>query len=136
MRRDDSRVSSKQKRGFGIRRRLLSALPFLPSSLSRAAVERGVERPRLTPDASRLTQYAQVVPGYRLRFPQDEGSHPAFRTEWWYITGWLDTPARAARGFQITFFRTRPAIDENNPSTFTPRQIIIAHAALSDVSHG
>ncbi|MEN3355533.1 MAG: hypothetical protein V7640_3691, partial [Betaproteobacteria bacterium] len=41
-----------------------------------------------------------------------------------------------ARGFQITFFRTRPAIDENNPSTFTPRQIIIAHAALSDVSHG
>jgi predicted secreted hydrolase len=99
-------------------------------------VERGVDRSRLAPHASRPTQYVQVIPGYRLRFPHDEGSHPPFRMEWWYITGWLDTAARTPLGFQITFFRTRPAIDENNPSTFTPRQIIIAHAALSDVSHG
>jgi predicted secreted hydrolase len=119
------------------RRRLLALLTSVFSGYAHAnETSRRQSSAPLTDHASRITPFAHVVPGYRLRFPQDEGSHPAFRTEWWYITGWLDTPARAALGFQITFFRTRPAIDENNPSTFTPRQIIIAHAALSDLSHG
>lgn len=83
-----------------------------------------------------LTAYPVVVPGYRMRFPQDEGSHPDFRTEWWYITGWLEVERRAPAGFQITFFRTRPQTDVRNPSAFTPRQIFIAHAALSDATHG
>ena len=28
-------------------------------------------------------------PGVPLAFPQDFGAHPAFRTEWWYLTGSL-----------------------------------------------
>jgi predicted secreted hydrolase len=32
---------------------------------------------------------APVVPGYEIRFPRDAGSHPEFRTEWWYVTGWV-----------------------------------------------
>jgi predicted secreted hydrolase len=88
------------------------------------------------PPASRLTRDAPVLPGYRMRFPEDEGSHPDFRTEWWYVTGWLNRENGSAAGFQVTFFRTRPEIDESNPSAFTPRQIIIAHAALSDRSRG
>jgi len=76
-----------------------------------------------------------VVPGYKMRFPHDEGSHPDFRIEWWYITGWLDQATRPL-GFQITFFRARPELKHHNPSRFTPRQILIAHAALSDPSHG
>jgi predicted secreted hydrolase len=35
--------------------------------------------------------YAPVVPGRALEFPTDHGSHPDFRTEWWYITGSLQT---------------------------------------------
>ena len=80
--------------------------------------------------------YAQVRPGTALRFPRDEGSHPEFRIEWWYVTGWLETTAGSIGGFQITFFRTRPAINSNNPSAFTPRQILIAHAAISDPARG
>ena len=34
--------------------------------------------------------YPPVVPGYELAFPRDEGSHPDFRIEWWYVTGQLD----------------------------------------------
>ena len=83
-----------------------------------------------------VTQYPQVTPGYRIRFPEDEGSHPAFRTEWWYITGVLDAVRGAALGVQITFFRIRPEIDERNPSAFAPRQLIVAHAALSDAARG
>ena len=77
-----------------------------------------------------------MTPGYPIRFPHDEGSHPAFRTEWWYLTGWLRTEAGAQLGFQITFFRTRPDTDESNPSAFAPRQLMIAHAALSDAGRG
>jgi predicted secreted hydrolase len=76
--------------------------------------------------------YASVRPGIPIRFPADYGAHPAFRTEWWYVTGWLDVPGGAPMGFQVTFFRTRPATDPRNPSKFAPRQILFAHAALSD----
>ena len=32
--------------------------------------------------------YASVEPR-TLVFPRDHGAHPEFRTEWWYVTGWL-----------------------------------------------
>jgi predicted secreted hydrolase len=80
--------------------------------------------------------YAQVLPGRPLLFPRDYGSHPQFRTEWWYVTGWLNTQKGERLGFQITFFRTKPDIDENNPSAFAARQLIVAHCALSDPKHG
>ena len=81
------------------------------------------------------TPYAKVVPGYRIRFPEDEGAHPDFRLEWWYVTGWLNEKS-APLGFQVTFFRVRPDLRHANPSAFTPAQILIAHAALSDPAHG
>jgi len=80
--------------------------------------------------------FPTVTPGRVLRFPLDGGSHPAFRTEWWYVTGWVDTPTHESLGFQVTFFRTRPGIDEDNPSAFTAHQLIIAHVALSDAARG
>src|ERR1700733_1073484 len=80
--------------------------------------------------------YAPVVENHPLTFPADFGSHPQFRTEWWYVTGWLTTEHGEPLGFQIPFFRTKPDIDENNPSSFTPRQILIAHCAISDPKRG
>src|ERR1700691_361105 len=80
--------------------------------------------------------YAPVVENHPLTFPADFGSHPQFRTEWWYVTGWLTTEQGESVGFQITFFRTKPDIDESNPSAFTPRQILIAHCAISDPKRG
>jgi predicted secreted hydrolase len=76
--------------------------------------------------------YPPVTPAYQLRFPRDHGAHPEFRTEWWYFTGWLETAEGRPLGFQITFFRSRPRIDPDNPSAFAPKQILFAHAALSD----
>jgi predicted secreted hydrolase len=80
--------------------------------------------------------YAPVVAGRMLEFPADHGSHPEFRTEWWYVTGWLETAAGEALGFQVTFFRTRPQVDDANPSAFSPRELVIAHAAVSDPKRG
>jgi predicted secreted hydrolase len=78
-----------------------------------------------------------VVPGHALEFPRDHGSHPEFRTEWWYVTGWISTVDGETLGFQVTFFRTRPdQVDVANPSAFTPGQLVIGHAALSDRRRG
>ncbi len=85
--------------------------------------------------AAAAAAYAQVAPGRTLAFPRDLGSHPDFRTEWWYVTGWLATEDGEPLGFQVTFFRTKPDIAAN-PSAFAPRQLLIAHCALSDPKHG
>ena len=81
-------------------------------------------------------QYPEVRPGHRLEFPRDHGAHPQFRTEWWYITGWLGAGDGSEIGFQVTFFRSRSGLQEDNPSRFAPRQLLFAHAALADPRAG
>jgi len=82
------------------------------------------------------TEFPAVVPDYSIELPRDEGSHPQFRTEWWYLTGWLESESGEAFGFQVTFFRNRPGVDEDNPSRFVARQVLFAHAAVSDQRQG
>ncbi len=82
------------------------------------------------------TVYAPVRPGTVLAFPRDHGAHPDYRTEWWYVTGWLRTADGRDLGFQVTFFRSRLPVDPANPSAFSPGQILFAHAGLSDPAAG
>ena len=89
-----------------------------------------------TQDSQDGSSFANVEPGYHMRFPGDHGSHPGFRLEWWYLTGWLNAGAPQPLGFQITFFRARPRLKQTNPSAFSPRHILIAHAALSNPARG
>jgi predicted secreted hydrolase len=88
----------------------------------------------LVPLAARAekVEYPAVTPGRTFHFPRDHGAHPEYRVEWWYVTGWLED----ARGFQVTFFRARPEEASDNPSRFNPRQVLFAHAAVSDPKHG
>ena len=81
-------------------------------------------------------QFAAVTPGRNLSFPRDHGAHPDFRTEWWYATGWLQTSEGKPLGFQVTFFRSATEHEAANPSRFAPKQLIVAHAALSDPASG
>ncbi len=37
-----------------------------------------------------------VRPGVPIVLPRDFGAHPEFRTEWWYVTGWLAAKPPAA----------------------------------------
>ncbi len=80
--------------------------------------------------------YPPVVPGVELEFPRDEGAHPDYRIEWWYVTGWLQDATGAPLGFQVTFFRVRSGLGESNPSRFAPRQILFGHAAVADPAYG
>lgn len=74
--------------------------------------------------------YPQANPR-RLVFPRDYGAHPQYRTEWWYLTGWLGQ-GPAAIGFQLTFFRSRTQHASENPSRLAPKQLLFAHAAVAD----
>jgi predicted secreted hydrolase len=56
--------------------------------------------------------------------------------EWWYLTGWLETDSHEQLGFQVTFFRSKVRDAPDNPSAFAARQLLIAHCAISDPSHG
>lgn len=84
----------------------------------------------------REIEFTPVRPGRKLIFPLDHGAHPDFRTEWWYATGWLTLRDGSPLGFQSTFFRVRTGIGESNPSGFSPRQLILAHAAIADPRQG
>ena len=97
-----------------MRRRGFLALGLLPLSAFAAKADYPVVTPR------------------KLVFPRDHGAHPEFRVEWWYVTGWLAGPL----GFQVTFFRARPEEQTDNPSAFNPRQVLFAHAAISDPKRG
>ncbi len=89
------------------------------------------------PPARSDVRYPDVQRGTPLTFPADEGAHPQFRTEWWYVTGWLEDETAHPLGFQVTFFRSRPGVAEASESRFAPKQLLFAHAALADpgVSH-
>ncbi len=72
-----------------------------------------------------------------LQFPRDLGSHPDFSIEWWYVTGHLRSGSASGErefGFQLTFFRSRVQATQGMKSAFAAKQLIFAHAAVTDVS--
>jgi predicted secreted hydrolase len=86
----------------------------------------------LAAPALALAREAFALPPAHLEFPRDFGSHPQLRTEWWYITG----QARAGErefGFQVTFFRSRIGATQGLGSRFAAKQLLFAHAAVTDV---
>ena len=79
-----------------------------------------------------LAQHAAALPAKALTFPRDHGAHPELRTEWWYITGHASAGDRRF-GFQVTFFRSRVDATKDMRSAFAAKQLLFAHAALTDV---
>ena len=78
---------------------------------------------------------AQALPARALSFPRDHGSHPELRTEWWYITGHVQAAGKPW-GFQLTFFRSRVDATQGMQSAFAAKQLLFAHAAVTDVRGG
>ena len=71
-----------------------------------------------------------------LRFPRDHGAHNATRTEWWYLTGHAQDAAGRPFGFQVTFFRSRVDAAQALPGRLAAKQLLFAHAAITDVQGG
>ena len=70
--------------------------------------------------------YALPDPATRFTFPEDHGSHPEFRIEWWYVTANLKDAEGTDYGIQWTLFRIALA-----PSGEPEDQMWMGHAAAS-----
>jgi predicted secreted hydrolase len=71
-------------------------------------------------------------------FPDDDGPHPGFRSEWWYFTGVLRAPdaggAERRFGYEMTIFRQ--ALAPRLParaSAWATRDVYMGHFTISDV---
>ena len=102
--------------------------------ISRRALLLAAGAAPLARSARAEVSYATVTPR-PLVFPRDHGAHPEYRTEWWYLTGWLDARGQESIGFQVTFFRVRTT-SAPGPSRFSPTQLVIAHAAIASPERG
>ena len=103
--------------------------------------------------------FARALEPRPFVFPADHGPHPAFRHEWWYVTGNVDAtgpsmpPGSAGTrfGFELTLFRfalAPPAAVAGGASTasasggtrtvsaWRTRQVYLAHLAITDVARG
>lgn len=80
------------------------------------------------------SQWRSVAPGYALSLPRDHVSHPAYKVEWWYYTGNVETDRGRRFGYQVTFFRVGVEVRPKNPSTFAVRDLFIAHIAVTDAA--
>jgi predicted secreted hydrolase len=77
--------------------------------------------------------YLRALEPRSFSFPDDHGPHPGYRTEWWYVTGNLDTAEGRAVGFQLTFFRSALAPPgPTRASAWGTRQAYMAHFAVTD----
>ncbi len=80
-------------------------------------------------------EWRQAIGPWSWSFPKDHGTHPEFRTEWWYFTGNLRDSSGEKFGYQLTFFRQgvfpRP---KGLNQTWAIRDLYLAHFTLTDVS--
>ncbi len=94
--------------------------------------------------------YARADHVRRFSFPEDHGPHPAYKTEWWYFTGNLETEGGRHVGYQFTLFRVALAPPDTAPvrpaaarapaarapdtaGTWRADQFYMAHFSVSDI---
>lgn len=91
------------------------------------------ERSALTAlSAGDTTGFARAYEPREFRFPEDDGPHPEYRTEWWYWTGNLRAADGRRFGYQLTFFRQALAPGVRD-SAWRSGQLYFANFALTDV---
>ncbi|MGH8297931.1 MAG: lipocalin-like domain-containing protein [Steroidobacteraceae bacterium] len=110
-----------------------------------ALVAAAAQPPQTVGQGSSALGYAQALAPRPLEFPADQGPHPDFRQEWWYVTGNLDSAAGERFGFELTIFRFALAPPAPRSASVSPppggegsrwrtRQIYLGHFAVTDVA--
>ncbi|MDP8242585.1 MAG: lipocalin-like domain-containing protein [Candidatus Hinthialibacter antarcticus] len=82
-------------------------------------------------------EWKKIVPPLEFSFPRDHGSHPDYRTEWWYFTGQVQTREGRRFGYQFTIFRVGIQAGEKKADEpdMAPRQILAGHFAIADIQN-
>ena len=85
------------------------------------------------------TGYARADAPRAFSFPEDHGPHDGFKTEWWYVTGNLASPAGERFGVQFTLFESAlrpPGAAPARRSAWGADALFMAHTAVGDVARG
>ena len=82
--------------------------------------------------------FAKAEAPMPLRFPQDHGAHPMFRSEWWYVNAVLRSAGGREFGVQFTLFRQGLEPRREQPvatgaDAWRSGQVFMGHIALSDL---
>lgn len=81
--------------------------------------------------------FARATEPPELVFPRDHGAHPAFRTEWWYLTGNVRADDGRELGFHLTIFRNALTADPPaRASAWATRDVYMGHLAITDPASG
>lgn len=71
--------------------------------------------------------------GYEWDFPRDHFSHPDYRTEWWYLTGILES-GQKQYGYQFTIFRQGLNGEPSTNSRWFSDQVYLGHFSWIDLN--
>jgi predicted secreted hydrolase len=121
--------------------RPVAVLLALAAAAAAAVAAETVAPNGILPFAADSAGFEQATSAREFEFPGDHGPHPAFRHEWWYLTGHLAGASGERFGFDLTFFRVAlaraPAIEPAPAaSRWRAQQIYIAHFAVTDIARG
>lgn len=84
-----------------------------------------------------LEGFARADAPRTFRFPTDHGPHPAFRSEWWYLTLVLADESGRDVGVQFTLFRQALSAALAHPDNrWQSNQVYLAHFAVTDTAAG
>jgi predicted secreted hydrolase len=127
--------------GRAFRLAVLLALPFLHSGCSERAEQSPLSGGQLRLGSvlgeTVLAGFARAEAPREFVFPADHGPHPAFRSEWWYLTLVLRDEAGWDVGVQFTLFRQAlTPLPGELANRWQSNQVFLAHFALSDTASG
>ena len=80
--------------------------------------------------------YQRACSQRQFSFPQDHAAHKAYRNEWWYVTGNIESTDGEKFGFHITFFRiaNQAQANTNNAwraNSWSSDEFYMAHFAVT-----
>ncbi len=112
---------------------LVAVALLLAAALAHSAAELRLGSVLGEPEAA---GFARAEAPRAFRFPEDHGSHPEYRSEWWYLTASLTGPDGRDFGVQFTLFRQALSSTPVIGGPWDASQIFLAHLALTDVAAG
>lgn len=81
-------------------------------------------------------EWKLIEPDIIFDWPRDHGSHPEYRTEWWYCTGIVRDESQREFGYQFTLFRhgIDPSEPREHESRIRTRHLVMGHFAIADLA--
>jgi predicted secreted hydrolase len=124
--------------------RSVSPLPVMSLAVFLMACQ-GSDETTTNPETLSLTDmlggidtvgYSRALTARTFNFPEDHGPHESFRTEWWYVTGNLNSQDGDPFGFQFTIFRNALSPEKSNGnSAWNTNQAYMGHFTLTDINN-